>query len=255
MVMSEKNIGATIKSVVSVLCVIGIICFVIAGIALISQDLGAVGWPVMLVGVLSMAITYLFLYGFGELVDKTCENNVALLRIEKELIALKEEKKSRNVEEGNGKADVQKVERSQECSAYAPAAKTSAKTAESLTPLQPEMLADAAPKDNVFDGEIMRAIETMGSAAEIYRYLSERLDSGDENTRELLKYLDHTVSIEKLYGKDSKSALSAVKSFVKHGNRVFSVNRGDSNLTCPACGREQKSTRNTCSFCGALFRL
>ena len=82
--MNESNIGQTIKSVVSILCVIGIIACVIAGIALISQGLGAIGWPVMLVGAFSMAITYLFLYGFGELVDKTCANNAALQRIEKE---------------------------------------------------------------------------------------------------------------------------------------------------------------------------
>ena len=34
--MNESNIGQTIKSVVSILCVIGIIACVIAGIALIS---------------------------------------------------------------------------------------------------------------------------------------------------------------------------------------------------------------------------
>ena len=48
--MNESNIGQTIKSVVSILCVIGIIACVIAGIALISQGLGAIGWPIMLVG-------------------------------------------------------------------------------------------------------------------------------------------------------------------------------------------------------------
>ena len=37
--MHESNIGQTIKSVVSILCVIGIIACVIAGIALISQGL------------------------------------------------------------------------------------------------------------------------------------------------------------------------------------------------------------------------
>ena len=49
----------------------------------------------MLAGAFSMAITYLFLYGFGELVDKTCANNAALQRIEKELEALKQGKQGR----------------------------------------------------------------------------------------------------------------------------------------------------------------
>ncbi|HIQ84100.1 MAG TPA: hypothetical protein IAA52_13500 [Candidatus Pullichristensenella stercorigallinarum] len=253
--MFEKNIGATIKSVIKIICIIGIIVSLIAGFSLIGQGLGAVGWSVLLVGVLSVLIVSLFLYGFGEIVEKTCENNAALTRIEKELIALKEEKNPQGVKEANDKTDVQKVERSQERSAHAPKAEAVAKTVERPSPLQAEMPVDADPKDNVFDGETMRAIEAMGSGAEIYRYLSEKLDDSDENTRELLKILSHKASIERVYGTDGQGALSAVKSFIKHGNRVFSVNRGDSNLTCPACGREQKSTRNTCASCGALFRM
>ena len=83
--IQERNIGGTIKSVVAIICGIGIVVFLIAGIALISQGFSAVGWIVMLAGILSMAVGALFLYGFGELVEKTSENNAALLRMEKEL--------------------------------------------------------------------------------------------------------------------------------------------------------------------------
>ena len=105
--MFEKNIGATIKSVIKIICIIGIIVSLIAGFSLIGQGLGAVGWSVLLVGVLSVLIVSLFLYGFGELVEKTCENNAALTRIEKELIALKEEKNPQGVKKANDKTDVQ----------------------------------------------------------------------------------------------------------------------------------------------------
>ena len=48
--MFEKNIGATIKSVIKIICIIGIIVSLIAGFSLIGQGLGAVGWSVLLVG-------------------------------------------------------------------------------------------------------------------------------------------------------------------------------------------------------------
>ena len=46
--------------------------FIIGIIAVIA---GRDGWPVMLVGAFPLAVTYLFLYGFGELGQK---NNAAL---------------------------------------------------------------------------------------------------------------------------------------------------------------------------------
>lgn len=83
--MYESNIGQTIKSAVKAICVICIIVCAIVGIMLISQGSDTEGWVVIFAGGLLIAIICLFLYGFGELVDKTCENNAALLRIEKKL--------------------------------------------------------------------------------------------------------------------------------------------------------------------------
>ncbi|HIR08324.1 MAG TPA: hypothetical protein IAA71_08980 [Candidatus Pullichristensenella stercoripullorum] len=219
--MYESNIGQTIKSVVSVLCVIGIIACVIAGIALISQGLGAIGWPVMLVGAFSMAITYLFLYGFGELVDKTCENNAAMLRIEKELEALKQ----KNGEESR------------------PAA----------APEKGPAKAQVAPRE-LISKEMMSAMQGMKSATEIYDYLSQKLDKSDEAVRELLKAINDIAVSEETYGNDLYNALRKIKLFVEHGCRVFAVDRSAPTMICPACGKEQNTNRAVCSSCGALFR-
>ena len=245
--MNESNIGQTIKSVVSILCVIGIIACVIAGIALISQGLGAIGWPVMLVGAFSLAVTYLFLYGFGELVDKTCANNAALLRIEKELAALRQE----NREESRPAAAPEKAPAKAQPAA-APAGPSTSKP-KPPAPQQPKMEAAIASKE-VISKEMMSDMQELKSATEIYDYLSQKLEASDEDTQELLKVIHATAVSEKTYGNASNNALTKIKSFVKHGNRVFSVDRSASTMICPACGKEQNANRTVCLFCSALFR-
>ena len=245
--MHESNIGQTIKSVVSILCVIGIIACVIAGIALISQGLGAIGWPVMLAGVFSMAVTYLFLYGFGELVDKTCANNAALLRIEKELEALRKE----NREESRLAAAPEKAPARAQ-SATAPAGLSTGKP-ERPAPQPPEVDAAVVSRE-VISKEMMSAVQEMKSAAEIYDYLSQKLDKSDEDAQELLKTINAIAVSEKTHGNDPYNALRKIKLFVEHGCRVFAVDRSAPTLICPACGNEQNANRTVCISCGALFR-
>ena len=245
--MNESNIGQTIKSVVSILCVIGIIACVIAGIALISQGLGAIGWPVMLVGAFSMAITYLFLYGFGELVDKTCANNAALQRIEKELEALKQG----NREESQPAAAPEKAPAKAQPVA-APAGVSTSKP-ERPEPQQPRIEVPVAPRE-IISEEMMSAVQEMKSATEIYDYLSQKLDASDKDIGEFLKVLARIVTVEKQYGKDAHGAMAKVQAFAKHGGRVFAVDRSAPTMICPACGKEQNANRTVCISCGALFR-
>lgn len=245
--MNESNIGQTIKSVVSILCVIGIIVCVIAGFALISQGLGAIGWPVMLVGALSMAITYLFLYGFGEIVDKTCANNAALQRIEKELEALKQG----NREESQPAAAPEKAPA--KAQPVAASAGVSTSKPERPEPQQPRIEAPVAPRE-IISEEMMSAVQEMKSATEIYDYLSQKLDASDKDIGEFLKVLARIVTVEKQYGKDAHGAMAKVQAFAKHGGRVFAVDRSAPTMICPACGKEQNANRTVCISCGALFR-
>ncbi len=69
------NIGGKIKVLVSVICIIGIIVSVIIGITTISEgdEFIVAGVIIMVVGSLAAWLSSFVLYGFGELIEKTCE--------------------------------------------------------------------------------------------------------------------------------------------------------------------------------------
>ena len=101
---------------------------------------------------------------------------------------------------------------------------------------------------------MMSAVQEMKSAAEIYDYLSQKLDASDKDIGEFLKVLARIVTVEKQYGKDAHGAMAKVQAFAKHGGRVFAVDRSAPTMICPACGKEQNANRTACISCGALFR-
>ena len=68
------NIGSKIKSLAKVICWAGIVCTSIAGfIMLVSGEdvISPLGLALMIVGPLSSWIGSFFVYGFGELIEKT----------------------------------------------------------------------------------------------------------------------------------------------------------------------------------------
>ena len=69
------NIGGKIKGLAKVIFIIEVIAAVIAGFAIIAIDkyLALIGLLVMAVGATAAWISSWFLYGFGELIEKTCE--------------------------------------------------------------------------------------------------------------------------------------------------------------------------------------
>lgn len=74
------NIGKKIKSLASILCWGGIIAHVIAAIIMIGigvddheDELIVFGVILLFVGPLMSWINSFFIYGFGELIDKTCD--------------------------------------------------------------------------------------------------------------------------------------------------------------------------------------
>lgn len=68
-----QNISDKIKTLAIVCTVIGILGSIIGGIVLCTVDLIAVGIIVMLLGSIFSWIASFVLYGFGELIEKTCE--------------------------------------------------------------------------------------------------------------------------------------------------------------------------------------
>lgn len=89
-----ENIGDKIKAVAVIGCILEIIACVIVGISLISNSssynhTATAGWIIMIVGSLGAWIGSFCLYGFGELIEKTCANNATLIKMESELTDLK----------------------------------------------------------------------------------------------------------------------------------------------------------------------
>lgn len=229
--MAQNGFASTMKAIATLMGVVGVIACLVAGVALIAQGLGVTGWAIMLAGIPSMLLSASLLYGFGELLEKTSQNNAALLRMEKQLIAIQ---MNRSGKEGEGTA----LEPAYAC----------------VEPAQPAREAHKQSQSTLDQG-VLSAIEQLESAAQIYRYLCPKLAAGDEDARQLLKILEKNMAAEKIYGRDKNGAVMCVASYVNHGNRVFLVDRSGVNMRCPVCGQTQVCYRTLCSSCGALFRL
>lgn len=69
------GVGGKIKMVASILCVIEVLGAIIGGISIMTIDeyMVGIGFIVLITGILLSAVTYLLLYGFGELIDDVKE--------------------------------------------------------------------------------------------------------------------------------------------------------------------------------------
>lgn len=110
-----SNIGGKIKTVAVLGCIIGIIASLIVGILMISQSsyynpTVVSGVIVIIAGSLVSWIGSFCLFGFGELIEKTDENNEILSKIERNLVALNDkilEEEETRAEEGRKKTEPQ----------------------------------------------------------------------------------------------------------------------------------------------------
>ncbi len=79
------NVGKKIKILAWVVFIVGIAYFFFSGMMIISNGSSlaiTTGLTTIFVGIISSGISMLLLYGFGELIDKTCDTNkeIRLLR-------------------------------------------------------------------------------------------------------------------------------------------------------------------------------
>jgi len=245
------NIGGKIKGLAVVICILGIAASVLGGIALISANsrynpTATAGWIVLIAGSLGSWIGSFTLYGFGELIEKTCENNEALLWMKAEMLEIKQSIHSKNAPETT---------------------ENSKSVGESPAKIAPEQKHTAAPvstpiasvasDEAIFTNEVIEKIKALASATEIFNYVSS-IVSDEENNNELLKILKEEIHYERLYGNAMNAkdtAVSAIIAYINHGNKVFPVDRSDNVLFCPVCNNMQRSSRKICSSCGVLFRL
>lgn len=107
-----KNIGGKIKGLAKAFFILGAIVPIIVGIVLMSSDenMVLVGILVMVGGFVVAWISSWFLYGFGELIDKTCaiERNT---RGYKRLIDAQSKVDSEGITESQSKEDSERIKK------------------------------------------------------------------------------------------------------------------------------------------------
>lgn len=67
-----ERIGSKIKGLASVIAWVGIMASILLGIVLCVSEMILIGLVVMVIGSLASWIGTFLLYGFGELIEKTC---------------------------------------------------------------------------------------------------------------------------------------------------------------------------------------
>ncbi len=105
------NIGGKIKTLASVICVVGIIASVILAIALWTQNdrynpTVALGFGVLIGGGVASWVGSFFMYGFGELIEETTRNRVISEQLLKALRGQNEEKAGSRSESASRAASV-----------------------------------------------------------------------------------------------------------------------------------------------------
>lgn len=68
-----ENIGKKIKGLAYVICILGAIASILYALTFLRGDTFVLGFIMMFVGPLSSWISSWLIYGFGELIDKTCD--------------------------------------------------------------------------------------------------------------------------------------------------------------------------------------
>jgi len=88
-----ENVGASLKVVAAVLCILGIIASVIGAVALWVQDDRYVGSGIMVLvgGCAGSMIAGMVMYGFGQLIENSDMQVTLLRKMERQLSTLREE--------------------------------------------------------------------------------------------------------------------------------------------------------------------
>ena len=92
-----NNIGKKIKTLAAILCILGMVGSLVGSVLIWTQSDGyeeliLLGFAVLLIGCLLSWLCSFFAYGFGQLIEKTEENNYHLNQIGHMLYEMKNQK-------------------------------------------------------------------------------------------------------------------------------------------------------------------
>ena len=97
-----KNIGAKIKGLAKIICIVTAIVWIVFGFVLVlledsSTEVRLIGFLAMIVGPLFCWIAGFLLYGYGELIEQNCEINQELKLLTKHIREQEERKEEENI--------------------------------------------------------------------------------------------------------------------------------------------------------------
>ncbi len=213
------------KAVKILAIIIGILGFIAAfGVGAMQED--GFSFALFMCAAAGALIITVLIYGFGELIDNTAQirqSNYEVISNLRELIAKTEAK---------------------------PAAP--AKKEEAPKPAAAEKQEQSRELDNA-----VAPYENLRSADEIYKHF--RVNHPDDTNEDIAACADRLKKVAQRenegYGNSKNNALSLLKSFYKHGGRIYAVDRSAATFRCPVCGNKIFSDRRSCHHCGALFRV
>ena len=221
--------GSSGRAVKIIAYVLGILGFIAAfGVAAMKGD--RFDFALFTCTVVAALIVAVLFYGFGELIDNSAQMKQTIYEMNSHLRSLE------------AKIDA------------LPAARPAAPDGNTEVPK-----AGAAEKKETIKPAVneLAPYETLDSAQEICeRFCDLHKDKPGGDIDACIDRLRKIAQREKEgFGNSKNNALSLLKSFYKHGGRIYAVDRSEATFRCPVCNNKIFSDRRSCHQCGALFRL
>ena len=218
----KKGSGKAVKILAVVIGILG--CIAAFGVGAMKED--GFSFALFTCAAAGALVVAVLIYGFGELIENTAQirqSNYEIISNIRELIAKTEAKPA------------------------APAKKEEAQKAAAAEKKEQSRAEDTA----------VAPYEKLRTAGEIYKYFrANHPDDANEDIAACADRLEKVAQRESEgYGNSKNNALSLLKSFYKHGGRIYAVDRSGATFRCPACNNKIFSDRRSCHHCGALFRV
>ncbi|MBQ3574240.1 MAG: hypothetical protein IJA26_01095 [Clostridia bacterium] len=222
----KSGMGKAVKVIAVIIGILG----VIAAFGTAAMNGVQFNIAVFIVTVAVSLILSVVLYGFGEMMENTRQIKQAIFELNSNMHELEVRLKA--------KLDDR------------PAAPAKKADAPNVAEVQRKEQSDALDK-------AIAPYEKLNSAEEIYKHFrANHPDDSDEDIAACADRLEKVAYREKEGNGNSKNnALSLLKSFYKHGCRIYAVDRSGATFRCPACNNKIFSDRRSCHHCGALFRV
>jgi len=222
----KSGMGKAVKVIAVILGILG----VIAAFGTAAMNGVQFNFAVFMVTVAVSLILSVVLYGFGEMMENTRQIKQSIFELNSNLHELELRIKA--------KLDERPA---------APAKKDEPQ----------DKAADEKKEQPKTIDNAVAPYEKLRSAVEIYQHFcAAHQDDFNDDVAACADRLKKVADREEEGSGNSKNnSLSLLKSFYRHGCRIYAVDRSGATFRCPVCGNKIFSDRRSCHYCGVLFRL